>query len=119
MEKAYKSCHEITNDVTLAEADLPRFARAGGFQGAERSRAEPNRWKISPLKLEEPGGLDAEPLGPEPVWKDGAGLGSVDSGGYGYAAGAFLAWAYLRTDLEAPGTALDMMTLGATRAAHA
>jgi dimethylglycine dehydrogenase len=117
MEKAYKSGHEITNEVTLAEAGLTRFAREGGFQGAAISLAEPTRWKAALLRLEEGEGVDADPLGSESVWKDGACVGSVASGGYGYAAGAFLAWAYLRPDLTATGTALDVMVLGETRRA--
>jgi dimethylglycine dehydrogenase len=117
MEKAYKSGHEITNEVTLAEADLSRFARAEGFQGAAASLAKPTRWKVALLKLEEPTGVDADPLGSESIWKDGACVGSIASGGYGYAAGAYLAWAYLRPTLAAPGTGLEVMVLGRPRAA--
>jgi dimethylglycine dehydrogenase len=117
MEKAYKSGHEITNEVTLAEADLTRFARADGFQGAAASLAAPSRWKIALLRLEESEGVDADPLGSESVWKDDACVGSVASGGYGYATGAYLAWAYLRPALTEPGTRLEVMTLGRRRAA--
>jgi dimethylglycine dehydrogenase len=37
MEKAYRSGSEITNEVTISEGDVTRFAREGGFQGAEES----------------------------------------------------------------------------------
>jgi alkylhydroperoxidase/carboxymuconolactone decarboxylase family protein YurZ len=65
--------------VTLAEAGLTRFAREGGFQGAAISLAEPTRWKAALLRLEEGEGVDADPLGSESVWKDGACVGSVAS----------------------------------------
>ena len=59
MEKAYRSGHEITSEVTLAEADVTRFARDSGFQGAESSLAMPSRWILALLQLEEPGVDDA------------------------------------------------------------
>ncbi len=117
MEKAYKSGHEITNEVTLAEADLTRFARADGFQGAAASLAAPSRWKVALLRLDESEGVDADPLGSESVWKAGACVGSIASGGYGYATEAYLAWAYLRPALTEPGTVVEVMTLGRPRAA--
>ena len=117
MEKAYKSGHEITNEVTLDEADLSRFSRDGGFQGAEASLAPATRWKVALLRLDEPDGVDADPLGSEAVWKEGVCVGSIASGGYGYAIGAYLAWAYLRPELTTPGTTLEVMALGQRRAA--
>ncbi len=118
MEKAYKSGHEITPEVTLAEAGLTRFARGGGFQGAAASLARPERWLLALLRLDEPPeGAGADPLGSELVWKDGAPVGAVSSGGFGYAIGAYLAWAYLRPALAVPGTPVEVMVLGWPRPA--
>ena len=39
MEKAYRSGSEITNEVTVTEADVARFARDSGFQGRRRHDA--------------------------------------------------------------------------------
>lgn len=119
MEKAYKSGHELTNEVTVAEAGVERFARKEGFQGAEVSLATPEKWQITLLQLEEPTGdqPDADPLGSESIWSNGSAVGSITSGGYGYAVGAWLGWAYVKPDHAAPGTALEVMTLGQKRKA--
>ena len=119
MEKAYKSGHEITNEVTLMEAGLERFTRDGGFQGAEISLGAPEKWVVAYLRLEEPaaGQPQADPLGSESVWRDGACVGSIASGGYGYATGAWLGWAYVRPAAAAPGTELDVLVLGEPRRA--
>ncbi len=120
MEKAYKSGHEITNEVTLAEAGVTRFARGGGFQGAEVSLAPPQRWVIAYLRLAEPadGAAPADPLGSESVWKDGRCVGAIASGAFGYAVGAWLGWAYVEPHLAAPGTELEVMVLGRPRPAE-
>ena len=119
MEKAYKSGHEITNEVTLMEAGLGRFTRDGGFQGADTSLAAPDKWVVAYLQLEEPGGDSAQsdPLGSESIWKDGRCVGSITSGGYGYSVGAWLGWAYLRPSAAVPGTALEVFCQGAMRRA--
>ena len=120
MEKGYKSGHELTNEVTLAEADLLRFARPDGFQGAEISLAPPEKWRLVCLWLEEPAAAapQADPLGSESVWAEGACVGAVSSGGFGYGIGAYLAWAYVRPDWADAGTALEVMVLGESRRAR-
>ncbi|MDJ0950587.1 MAG: FAD-dependent oxidoreductase [Alphaproteobacteria bacterium] len=120
MEKGYKSGHELTNEVTLAEADLTRFARPSGFQGAEVSLAEPAKWVLACLRLDEPSAdaPNADPLGSESVWAGGKCVGAITSGGYGYEVDAYLAWAYIAPACAAPGTALEVMILGAPRRAR-
>lgn len=119
MEKAYKSGHEITSEVTLAEAGLRRFSRRGGFQGAELSLAPPRKWAIALLQLDEPAATEpqVDPLGSESVWARDACVGAITSGGYGCSVGAFLAWAYVRPDLAEPRTELEVMVLGRRRRA--
>lgn len=114
MEKGYVSGHEITSEVTLAEASLRRFSRESSFQGAAPSLAEPHKWKLVLLQLAEENET-ADPLGSEAVWHDGECVGSITSGGYGYAVGAYLAWAYLKPHCTQPGTALEVMVLGDVR----
>ncbi len=120
MEKAYKSGHEITNEVTLAEAGVTRFARPGGFQGAEASLADPERWALAYIQLEEPPaeGPDADPLGSESLWHGGRCVGSVASGAFGYALEAWLGWAYVAPAMARPGTELEVMVLGRPRRAR-
>ena len=119
MEKGYKSGHELTNEVTLAEAELLRFARPDGFQGAEASLAEPRKWRLVCLQLEEPGAAapQADPLGSESVWAEGTCVGSVSSGGFGYGIGAYLAWAYVQPAFAKAGTELEVLVLGQPRRA--
>ena len=119
MEKAYRSGHEITNEVTLAEAGVLRFARKEGFQGAETSLAPPHKWQLALLRLEEPAdGIPADPLGSESVCKDGQPVGAVSSAGFGYSIGAGLAWAYLQPRLAQAGERLEVMVLGRMRRAE-
>ena len=120
VEKAYKSGHEITNEVTLAEADLARFSRVEGFQGADASLAAPSKWVLACLQLEEPTAdqPQADPLGSESIWRDGRCVGSITSGGYGYGVEAFLAWAYLDPTQAAPDNELEVMVLGQPRKAR-
>ncbi len=120
MEKAYKSGHEITNEVTLAEAAVTHFSRPSGFQGAEASLAQPEKWVVAYLQLDEPGPDEpqADPLGSESIWLNGRSVGSITSGGYGYGIGAFLAWAYVKPEAARPGTELEVMVLGKPRRAR-
>jgi dimethylglycine dehydrogenase len=120
MEKGYKSGHEVTNEVTLAEAELRRFSRDRAFQGAEASLAEPTKWRLACLQLAEPSGNmpDADPLGSESVWAADKCVGSITSGGFGYGVEAYLAWAYLKPAAAIPGTALEVMVLGRPRPAR-
>jgi dimethylglycine dehydrogenase len=120
MEKGYKSGHELTNEVTLAEAKVTRFARPTGFQGAEVGLAEPKTWALAYLQLEEPsaGGPNADPLGSESVWAEGECVGAIASGGFGYGVSAYLAWAYVKPAWAAPGTELQVMVLGELRRAR-
>ena len=115
MEKAYRSGHEITNEVTLAEADVLRFARKEGFQGAEASLAHPKKWRLVLLRLDEADGAPADPLGSESVWKDGMTIGSIASGAFGYYVGAYLAWAYIHPEFAMAGENLEVMVLGEMR----
>jgi len=104
-------------EVTLAEAGVTRFARDGGFQGAKVSLAPPRKWVVALLRLDEPAGVEADPLGSEAIWKNGRVVGAVASGGYGYGVGAFLAWAYLEPALALPGTELELNVAGRPRRA--
>ncbi len=119
MEKAYRSGHEITNEVTISEADVIRFARSDGFQGAEISNAPAARWVLTYLQLDEPGELDvaSDPLGSESVWYEGRAVGQISSGGYGYATGHYLAFAFVPPALNVPGTEFDVLVLGRSRRA--
>ena len=119
MEKAYRSGQEITNEVTLREADVMRFASNPGVQGITVSSSRATRWVLVYLQLDEPpdSDLSADPLGSESVWYRDKPVGQISSGGYGYACGHYLAFAYVSPLISAPGTELDVLILGKPRRA--
>ena len=119
MEKAYRSGSEITNEVTLSEADVTRFSRDSGFQGAEISLAPATRWVLAYLQLDEPSedAIQADPLGSESIWHQGKPVGQISSGGYGYDQGKYLAFAYIRPELNKVGTELKVLVMGEPRRA--
>ena len=119
MEKAYRSGHEITNEVTLAEADVMRFSRNDGFQGAGIATSPARRWKLACLQLDEPGPDEAaaDPIGSETVLYRGKPAGHISSGGFGYGIGHYLAFCYLPPALARPGTEVTVLVLGQPRRA--
>ncbi len=119
MEKAYRSGSEITNEVTLAEADVTRFSRPSGFQGAGLSLAPAQRWVLAYLQIDEPAenAVQADPIGSESIWFEGNSVGQISSGGYGYDAGRYLAFAYIRPELNQIGTELEVLIMGEARRA--
>lgn len=119
MEKAYRSGSEITNEVTIAEADVARFARAQGFQGAETSLQAASRWVLAYLQLDEAAAdsVACDPLGSESVWYQGKAVGQVSSGGYGYDQGRYLAFAYIRPELNRVGNEFEILVMGEPRRA--
>ena len=119
MEKAYRSGSEITNEVTITEGDVARFARDGGFQGAEASLKVAERWVLAYLQLDEPAAdaVQCDPLGSESVWHQGKPVGQSSSGGYGYDQGRYLAFAYIKPALNRVGNEFEVLVMGAPRRA--
>ena len=120
MEKAYRSGAEITNEVTLSEADVTRFARSDGFQGAAESLRPATRWALAYLQLDEPAAddLQCDPLGSESVWHQGVPVGQISSGGYGYDQGKFLAFAYIKPELNRVGNEFEVLIMDSPRRAQ-
>ncbi len=120
MEKAYRSGSEITNEVTITEADVSRFSRDDGFQGAEQSLEPATRWVLAYLRLDEPAtdAVQCDPLGSESVWHEGRPVGQISSGGYGYDQGRYLAFAYIKPELNRVGNEFEVMVMGDPRRAE-
>ena len=126
MEKAYPSGRELTNEVTLAEAGLLRFARLEKeYSGAAVNRAQtksgPQKWALAYLQVDDApnnSGDCADAEGGESVWRNGVVVGAVSSGGFGHCVGVALAFAYLNPESAAPGTELEILILGDKRRAH-
>ncbi len=119
MEKAYRSGSEITNEVTITESDVTRFSRDSGFQGAELSLKPAERWVLAYLQLDEPAAdaVQCDPLGSESVWHNASPVGQISSGGYGYDQGKYLAFAYIKPQLNQVGTEFEVLVMGEPRRA--
>lgn len=117
MEKGFKGAAELTNEVTLREADVMRFVdeskeflgKSASLDGSELP------WICAYLEIEPDG--DSDGHGGEAVLLDGEVVGSTTSVAWGPAVGKILAFAYLQPRASAPGTDLEAVVLGRPRAA--
>lgn len=119
MEKAFKGAGELTNEVTLPEADVMRFVQKGkNFRGkiaTDASVANQLRWICAYLEVADDGQSDGN--GGEAVLAGGVQIGAVTSIAYGHSVKKLLAFAYVKPDYAAPGTKLHVMIMGELRAA--
>ncbi|MFC3613801.1 FAD-dependent oxidoreductase [Lutimaribacter marinistellae] len=116
MEKGFKGAGELTNEVTLAEADVLRFVRNDKeFLGRDKTLDRDLPWVCAYLSIEPDGIRDGH--GGEAVTKDGVVVGSTASVAYGHTVGQILAFAYLKPHAAEPGTALQVVIHGQPRQA--
>ena len=111
MEKGFKGAGELTNEVTLPEADVMRFVKPdkGEFLGREATVAalgKPLPWVCAYLEIEPRGDWDGN--GGEAVRMDGTVVGSTASVAYGHTVGKVLAFAYVKPHAAEPGTRLEV-----------
>lgn len=112
MEKAYRGWgSELTNEVTMIEADMQRFVKAG----TEGTPAQVPRMLLGYLAVDA-GNEDC--LGNEPVYHEGRLVGITTGGAYGFAVQKSLAFAYLEPRLVRDGTEFDIMVRGEMRRAR-
>ncbi|MEM1048709.1 MAG: FAD-dependent oxidoreductase [Pseudomonadota bacterium] len=121
MEKGFKGAGELTNEVTLPEADVMRFVKPekGEFVGRDATLASRDGdlpWICAYLSVEADG--DADGHGGEAVLQDGKVVGSTASVAYGHTVGTVLAFAYIKPEAARPGTELDVLILGEPRRAR-
>ena len=120
LEKAFHASSELTNEVTLPEADVMRFAKLdkGAFVGREatlESAKSPLKWKCVGLAVD---AQDADCWGGETIYWNGSVVGFVSSGGYGHRVRKSLAFAYVTSESSEAGTELQVDILGERRAAR-
>ncbi|MGV6804754.1 MAG: glycine cleavage T C-terminal barrel domain-containing protein, partial [Ruegeria sp.] len=114
MEKAFKGAGELTNEVTLAEADVLRFARTDKeYLGKDHTLNPDLRWVCAYLEIETDGQNDGH--GGEAVLLDGEVVGSTASVAYGHTVGKILAFAYVKPQANVPGTEVQVVIAGAPR----
>ncbi|QFT79907.1 4-methylaminobutanoate oxidase (formaldehyde-forming) [Roseovarius sp. THAF27] len=124
MEKGFKGAGELTNEVTLPEADVMRFAKLDKeYLGVEATResaaqaeAGQHPWTCAYLEIEPDGEIDGH--GGEAVLLNGEVVGSTASVAYGHTVGKILAFAYVKPRAASPGTELQVVIHGAPRSAH-
>jgi dimethylglycine dehydrogenase len=121
MEKAYRGIGaELTNEITLIEADMERFLKLekDDFIGRDATAAVRNEGVSIKLVYCEVDEGDADVHGGEDVFKDGRVAGVTTSGGYGYAVGKSLGFAYVETALAVPDSTFQISLLGEMRTAR-
>ncbi|WP_298850859.1 FAD-dependent oxidoreductase [uncultured Ruegeria sp.] len=117
MEKGFKGAGELTNEVTLVEADVLRFARTDKeYLGKDQTLNTDLPWICAYLEIEPDGEIDGH--GGEAVMLNGCVVGSTASVAYGHTVGKILAFAYIKPDAATPGTGLEVVIHGNPRAAR-
>ena len=121
MEKAFKGASELTNEVTLPEADVMRFVRLDkdNFIGKTATQERLNKalpWICVYLTIEPDG--DSDGHGGEAVLMRGQRVGSTSSITYGHTVGQILAFAYVKPEAAQPDTELEVIIMGKPRKAR-
>ena len=116
MEKGYRGYgSELTNEITLVEADCTRFYSPdkGNFRGRDATEAARAAGITTTLVYGEIAATDCDIYGGEAVMQGDRVVGVCTSGAYGHATGKSLAFAYV-----VPGATdgLDVIILGERRA---
>jgi len=117
MEKGFKGAGELTNEVTLAEADVLRFARSDkAYLGRDKTLKGELRWVCAYLEIDPDGHVNGH--GGEAVLLGGQVVGATASVVYGHTVGKILAFAYIKPEAARPGTKLEVIIHGTARAAR-
>lgn len=114
MEKAFKGASELTNEVTLPEADVMRFVKTDkNFLGKEATLKNPPRFVCAYLEIEADGIIDGH--GGEAVMSNGKVVGSISSISYGHRVGKILAFAYINPEINIEGHIIKVIIHGVLR----
>jgi dimethylglycine dehydrogenase len=111
MEKGFKGAGELTNEVTLPEADVMRFVKTGkgDFLGRAATLAaldKPLPWVCAYLEIEPQGDWDGH--GGEAIRFNGEVVGATASVAFGHTVGKVLAFAYVKPGAAEPGARLEV-----------
>ena len=118
MEKAFKGAGELTNEVTLPEADVMRFVSTEkSYLGKDETLGGQDNlpWICAYLEIEADGQTDGH--GGEAVLCDGIVVGSTASVVFSPTVQKILAFAYIQPHAARPGTQLEVIIAGQPRAA--
>ena len=119
LEKGYVLAHDICGEETPLEAGLDYFVRfdKGDFVGRDSLIRQKELGIPCKLVMLEVDAGQADAYADECILKDGQPVGRVTSGGYGHRVAKSLALGYVRADLAAPGTRLEVEILDEMRPA--
>ncbi len=120
MEKAYKGWGaELTNEITLVEADMMRFFARDKetFTGRDATLSVEAKGAATRCVYFEVEPGDCDVVGGEPVFSDARPVGVTTSGAFGHYTGRSLGFAYVESEYAAPGAKLSVELLGALRKA--
>ena len=118
MEKAFKGAGELTNEVTLPEADVMRFVTTEkDYLGKAETLARQDQlpWICAYLEIEPDGETDGH--GGEAVIHDGKVVGSTASVVFSPTLKKILAFAYIKPEAAKAGTKLQVIIAGKPRSA--
>jgi dimethylglycine dehydrogenase len=117
MEKMFKGAGELTNEVTLPEADVMRFVKMDkafyGKDATQQSLDNELPWICAYLQIEHNDTEDGN--GGEAVLHNDTVVGSTASIVYAHSVGKILAFAYIKPEAAAAGTQLKVVIAGAER----
>ncbi|MEM6635136.1 MAG: FAD-dependent oxidoreductase [Pseudomonadota bacterium] len=120
MEKAFKGAGELTNEVTLPEADVMRFVNENkeflGKAESLRITGDQMPWVCAYLAWDAQDDIYGH--GGEAVMTGGQVVGSTASVAYSPTVGAVLAFAYLKPEAARPGTPMQVVVHGQPRSAR-
>ncbi|MEL6236594.1 MAG: FAD-dependent oxidoreductase, partial [Pseudomonadota bacterium] len=111
-EKSYRAFgSDLGRDATPLEGGLDRFVDLEkDFHGKAAMEAIGIRARCVTVLIDGPG--DADPWGREALLLKGEKIGRLTSGGWSVAAGKQIGIGYVRPDLAAPGTRLELRMFG-------
>ncbi len=119
MEKAYLGSSELTNEVTLPEAQLMHHVDMNKEDFFAKAAVEKSlthlRWKCVYLQIEDDGKNDGN--GNEAIFAEGKRVGSITSISFGHTTQQLLAFAYIHPDYAEVGTSLSVFIMNEERKA--
>ena len=114
MEKGYRGWGaELTNEVTMLEADMARFYASAKEDFVGKVATETNEAGSLRLVYFEVEAQDADVRGGEPIFLGDTCVGVTTSGGYGYAVEKSLGFGYVPPEQAVPGSVIDIGLLDA------
>lgn len=121
LEKSFGNwAREYRPIYTPSEAGLDRFVDVSkqdfvGRDAVLRDRGERPQRRLVTFTVDAD---DADAIGDEPVWHDGAVVGWITSGGYGHCVGKSIALGYVPTVLASATSGFEIEILGERRSAR-